>query len=369
MATQRQPKLTIQDLATLAGVTKSAVSAVLNQRTNGTRVSDQTRAKILRVVKEQNYTPQASARSLSMGRTYHIGFLLSSTINLGLVNACFATILAGVQQASQAQGYNCTVSIYDLSTIKNFIMPQKLRQRSVDGVIITGQVEAKVIELFLEQQIPFVMVGDSTDFPLQGILAIARDVVTNWVRTFAYLDQLGHRRIVVPGFFDHERRSHELLTQGIGKFKELYPASPLMVAIPPLKDTREDLYQRAFDAGLAWTQADPKTRPTALVSHDQWCIGFMAGVQQGGLACPRDISIMADNNTPLCQWVHPAITALDLKLYEGGQTATNLLIDLLEKRIPLAEAYRRTAASWVPSPLIERGSVGPAPAEAGMNAG
>jgi len=361
MVTQRQHKLTIQDLATLAGVTKSAVSAVLNNRINGTRVSDKTRAKILRVVKEQNYTPQASARSLSMGRTYHIGFLLSSTINLGLVNACFATILAGVQQASQAQGYNCTVSTYDLSTIKNFIMPKKLRQHSVDGVVITGPVEAKVIKLFQAQQIPFVMVGDTTNFPLQGLLAVAPDMVTNWVTALAHLTRLGHRHLTIPGFFTNDRRFHDLLAQGLDMFKARHPAAPLTVDVPSLHETGEDLYQRAFAAGLAWTKVRPQTRPTALISHDQWCIGFMSGVQRGGLACPRDLSILSNNNTPLCQWVNPPISAIDLEPYERGQAATNLLVDLVEKRISLAEAYRHTAASWTPGRLLERDSVGPAP--------
>jgi DNA-binding LacI/PurR family transcriptional regulator len=366
MSTTPAKAVTIQDLARLAGVTKSAVSVVLNHRDVGIRVGAEQRAKILALAKELNYTPRASACALSTGRTYHIGFLLSSKICLGLANTYFATVLSGVQQACQAQGYNCTVSTYDLSTIKNFIMPKKLRQRSVDGVIITGQVEAKVIKLFLAQQIPVVMVGDTTDFPLHDLLAIASDMVTSWVNAFAHLSQLGHRHLVFPGYFDNDRRSHDLLTQGIQRFQELHPASPLKVDIPLLRDTGEDMYQRAFAAGLAWTQASPRTRPTALISHDQWCIGFMAGVQRGGLACPRDLSIISNNTTPLCRWVSPALTAIDLEPYERGQAATGLLIDLLEKRLSLAEAHQRTAASWTPGRLVERESVGPAPVEASM---
>ena len=108
--------------------------------------------------------------------------------------------------ACQERGYNCTVSTYDLSTIKNFIMPKKMRQRSVDGVVITGQVEPQVIKLFQAQQIPFVMVGDTTNFPLKDLLAIAPDMVTNWVNSFAHLAGFGHRHLMAPGFFDHDRR-------------------------------------------------------------------------------------------------------------------------------------------------------------------
>jgi len=366
MSTTPAKAVTIQDLARLAGVTKSAVSVVLNHRDIGIRVGPEQRAKILALAKELNYTPRASACALSTGRTYHIGFLLSSKICLGLANTYFATVLSGVQQACQAQGYNCMVSTYDLSTIKNFIMPKKMRQRSVDGVVITGQVEPQVIKLFLAQQIPFVMVGDTTNFPLKDLLAIAPDMVTNWVNAFAHLAGFGHRHLMAPGFFDHDQRFHNLLAQGIQAFKKLHPASRLTVDVPSMQDTGEDLYRRAFAAGQAWATADSRTRPTALVSHDQWCIGFMAGVQRGGLVCPRDVSILSNNNTPLCQWVNPTITAIDLEPYERGQAATGLLIDLLEKRLSLTEAHQRTAASWTPGRLIERESVGPVPAEAGM---
>ncbi|MFA5204518.1 MAG: LacI family DNA-binding transcriptional regulator, partial [Lentisphaeria bacterium] len=68
---------TIQDLARLAGVSKAAVSVVLNHREVGIRVGEEQRAKILALAKELNYTPRASACALSTGRTYHIGFLLS----------------------------------------------------------------------------------------------------------------------------------------------------------------------------------------------------------------------------------------------------------------------------------------------------
>jgi len=361
MSTPPAKAVTIQDLARLAGVTKAAVSVVLNRREVGIRVGAEQRAKILALAKELNYTPRASACALSTGRTCHIGFLLSSKICLGLANTYFATVLSGVQQACQERGYNCTVSTYDLSTIKNFIMPKKLRQHSVDGVVITGPVEAKVIKLFQAQQIPFVMVGDTTNFPLQGLLAVAPDMVTNWVTALAHLTRLGHRHLTIPGFFTNDQRFHDLLAQGLDMFKARHPATPLTVDVPSLHETGEDLYQRAFAAGLAWTKVRPQTRPTALISHDQWCIGFMSGVQRGGLACPRDLSILSNNNTPLCQWVNPPISAIDLEPYERGQAATNLLVDLVEKRISLAEAYRHTAASWTPGRLLERDSVGPAP--------
>ena len=359
MAIQLKSRVTIQDLAKIAGVAKSTVSDVLSERKSGTRVSQKTREKILGIAEKFNYTPQASARALSTGKTYNIGFLLSSKVTLGLANAYFSTIMAGVQQACIEQDYNCTVSSYDLSTIDNFVMPNKLRQRSVDGVVITGQVESKVIERFIEKQIPFVMVGDTTDFPLQGILAVARDMVTNWFDILTYLTKLGHRHVMIPGLFG--LRSRELLSKGIELFRKNNPSVDLKVDVPILEETEDNQFRVAFAAGEAWARRDARSRATAVVSNDQWCLGFLSAIQRSGLACPRDLSVLCPSDTSLCEWFNPAITAIDMELFEYGREASNLLIDLLEKRISLADAYRRTADSWKPGKLIIRESTGAVP--------
>jgi DNA-binding LacI/PurR family transcriptional regulator len=359
MAIQVKSKVTIQDLAKIAGVAKSTVSDVLNERKSGTRVSQKTREKILGIAEKLNYTPQASARALSTGKTYNIGFLLSSKVTLGLANAYFSTIMAGVQQACMEQNYNCTVSTYDLSTIDNFVMPSKLRQRSVDGVVITGQVESKVVEMFIEKQIPFVMVGDTTDFPLRGILAVACDIVMNWVNILKYLTELGHRHILIPGYFDG--RSRELLHKGKEIFQKNNPSVPLNIEMPILERIEENQFKVAFEAGEAWAGSDARCRATAVVSNDQWCLGFLSAVQRCGGACPKDLSIICHGDTSICEWFNPAVTAVNMNLFDYGYEASALLIDLLEGRISLADAYRRTADSWKPGKLIVRESTGVVP--------
>ena len=359
MSTQPAKAVTIQDLARLAGVTKSAVSVVLNHRDVGIRVGPEQRAKILALAKDLNYTPRASACALSTGKTYHIGFLLSSKIYLGLANATYATILAGVQQTCQERGYNCTVSTYDLSTLKNFVMPKKLRQRSVDGVIVSGVVKPQVIDLFRRQDIPFVMASATPLRPQPDFIVVRRDIATNWCNTFTLLAAQGHRRIVIPGY--SKRREIDFLQEGLARFQAGHPNLRLALEFPLSKETEEDRYDEAFAASQAWAQAAPATRPTALVSHDQWCVGFLAGVQHHGLACPRDISILASNDHVMCKWLTPALAAIDLDTFGCGRAAAEILIDLVEKKILPAEAGRRAAAQWKPGTLIQRESVGPAP--------
>lgn len=353
-------RTTIQDIANIAGVAKSTVSSVLSGRNSEIRVGERTRQRIMQIADEMNYTPQASARALSTGRTYQIGFLLSSKVTMGLANTYFSTIMVGVQNACQEQGYNCAVSTYDLSSVEHFVMPSKLRQRSVDGVVITGFVEAKIIEMFIERQIPFVMVGDATDFPRQGMLVVARDMVSNWANILRHVSDLGHRRIMVPGL--EGERAEELVREGLARFRELNPTTTLDVTTSPVVAEDADKFQLAYGHGETWAAADPATRPTAIVTHDQWCVAFISAVQRHGYSCPTDVSVISNSDTQLCQWFNPGITAVDMGLFECGHEAGELLIDQLEERSSLADAYRRAASSWTSGKLIVRGSTGVVPA-------
>jgi DNA-binding LacI/PurR family transcriptional regulator len=352
-------RTTIQDIANIAGVAKSTVSSVLSGRNSEIRVGEQTRRRIIQIADQMNYTPQASARALSTGRTYQLGFLLSSKVTLGLANTYFSTIMVGVQNACQEQGYNCAVSTYDLSSVENFVMPSKLRQQSVDGVVITGFVESRIIEIFIERQIPFVMVGDTTDFPRQGMLVVARDMVSNWASLLKHVSDLGHRRILVPGL--EAERSHELMQQGYERFRELNPTVTLEISAPPVQACDANKFELAFGDGQAWATSDPATRATAVIAHDQWCVAFVSAIQRHGCVCPQDVSVISMSDTQLCKWFNPGITAVDMGLFECGHEAGALLIDLLEQRSSLAEAYRRAASSWTSGKLVVRGSTGTVP--------
>lgn len=348
-------KVTLQMIADKVGVSKSTVSEVLRQRKGKIQVGEATRQKILDFAQKVNFEPNAAARSLITGKTYSIGFLLSSHTNLGIANNYFATILSGVQHACRSRGYGCNVSVYDLSSIKDFVMPMKLRRRSVDAVVISGFVEEEVLQCFIQNNIPFILIGETTDFPLEGILTVARDIMSDWLKIFDYLHQLGHRHIGVGGTIG--RRWHTLLDQAIAIFNGKHPNEDVVFERFNGVERDDDVFLSAFEQGKKWSKSE--SRPTAVVSHDQWCLGFMAGIRESGKNCPQDVSIVSSCDTILCQWAYPSITAISLPLYESGIAATEILINLIEEKITLMEAHRNAAKVLGERELIIRKSTGP----------
>ena len=346
--------VTLQMIAEKVGVSKSTVSDVLRRRVGKVRVSQNTKERILQAVKELNYEPNAAARALVTGKTHNIAFLLSSKTNLGLANNYFATLMSGVQMAAKNRGYNCIVNCYDLSSIKEFVLPSKFKRRSVDGMVISGRIEEEVLQVFIDSGFPFILVGENADFPVDGVLSIARNIVTDWVTIFEYLYSLGHRHMAVGGIETVLGLEHfkVAVKQFDAKAKDRSTCIECYTSMDSTIGAMENAYQRA----VKWSAM--KDAPTAIIGHDQFCVGFAAGAFDSGKKCPEDFSLVSSCDTSLCKWSRPKITAMALPLFDGGRAAADLLIDYIEKNVNWLEANRKASTIWYDHELIVRESCG-----------
>lgn len=346
--------VTLSMIAEKVGVSKSTISDVLHNRKGKIKVSDQTRERIMQAVKSLNYEPNAFASALVTGKTYNIGFLLSSKTTLGLANPYFATLMSGVQSTCKQRGYNCMVSAYDLSSVSDFVVPTKLKRRSVDGIVIAGYVEDEVVQTFIDYDIPFVLVGESTDFLRMGILSVARDMVSDWKMIFEHLYQLGHKHIGVGGLFS--QHSLELFDEAVGGFRSMHSADQIGFKGYNDLDHGRDAFRFGYDAAMQW--ASEGDRPSAVVGNDQWCIGFLSGAFDKGFKCPDDVSVVSSCDTSLCQWFRPSISAFALPLYDNGKAVAELIIDHVEGKSNWIEVNRRAAKVWQQGQLVLRNSSG-----------
>src|SRR3982074_1877885 len=94
--------LTIEHIATVVDVSRSTVSRVLN---NHPSVRPTVRERVLQVIREQNYAPQAAARSLASSRTDTIGLLVPRTAARSLAAPFIASMIQSLFEATAQQGY------------------------------------------------------------------------------------------------------------------------------------------------------------------------------------------------------------------------------------------------------------------------
>lgn len=346
----------LKDIADEVGISISAVSQVLRNKTGIVRVPQKTRSRIFEVAKKLNYEPQAAARSLVTGKSFNIGFLLYAKTTMGLANEYYASILCGLQSMCFKRGYGCQISIYDLSSIDAFLMPPKLRQRTVDAVVITGYAEKKVIEKLSEYKLPFMMIGESIDFPLSDILVGAADHSVKFSKIFEYLYSIGHRKIGCGSVYVEDR--FEKLKNYLSQIQE------------DKKDLNFQIYKGDYDSNEFdfakkcaddWLKLPINERPTAVVENPQFCIGFLTHLLRHDIKCPEEITIISTSENAMCENFIPKITTLNQFTYENTFNSSGIFIDYVEKKIKWEEAHKKIENSWFKNELCIRESSGPPP--------
>src|SRR5437762_645404 len=217
-------QLTIEHIATLAEVSRSTVSRVLN---NHPSVRPTVRERVLQVIREQNYAPQAAARSLANSRTDTIGLLVTRSAAFGLADPFIASTIQSLFEASAQQGYFLMLAMLTADLEPGFY-DRILRSRHVDGVIMTSSdIDDPILPLLIKDGGPMVLIGRHPYF--LNIPSVDVENREGAREAVAHLIGLGHRRIgVINGQLQMEaalaRRDgykQALLEAGIGIDNEL----------------------------------------------------------------------------------------------------------------------------------------------------
>lgn len=343
-------RTTLKDIAQVAGLSVSTVSDVLRKRTGKVKVSEKTSKRVFALAKDLGYEPNSAAHALVTGRTCNIGFLLSDRTTLGLANYYFATYLSGVEAACKERGYACVVSAYDLSSVKNLVTPAKLRKNSVDGIIITGYVESAVLDVLARYNVPFLLLGGGVDQQKSNVLMVARDIAEEWLELFKYLYQTGCTKI---GIADIEaKRIQQSLRSAISRFESQYGDAVAFTIYEVPYDVNQ--FDHAEQVAAKWLAQDPNTRPDGIISHDQWCVGFLSEIIRAGVTTPDEVSVVSTIDTVHCRHYHPRLSALAVPLFEHACDITHLFADYIEEKIDFHEAERRALQLKIKGTLVVR---------------
>jgi LacI family transcriptional regulator len=340
----------LKDIAKHAGVSVGTACSILGRREG--RYAEQTRKAVYKAAKELGYHPSAAARALVTRRTGHIGFLLSDTIADGLGNAFFSQMVCGVERACRQTGYGLNISLYNLSNIDTFILPPKVGQRSVDGLVLCGYVEAAVVRRFQEFGIPCVCIGDNVE--VAGMIpTIACDFVDGLYQAVTYAAGLGHRQIAFCN--ESTRRGRE-----VGKLLIERAA-----ATPETANCRIQMVE--FPGGLLnyddgrplmeyWLSRPQTSRPSVILCSDQTALSFLFEISRKGFQCPRDVGLICEGDSRMSMFATPPLTSIHYDVEAYGVMAVEMLVKHLDHNKPLTGSMSRIE----PCRLIVRRSVGPA---------
>lgn len=347
MAQERRAprRTTIGDIAERAGVSKGAVSYALNQRPG---ISDETRERILRIAEELGWYPNRAARSLSAARADACGFVLARPPRTLAVEAFFAEFLGGVESELAAHSLALTLQLATDVEMEIEVYRRWWGERRVDGVLVMDiRVDDPRIEALAQLGLPAVVVGGPTP---NGLLpAVWHDERAAVEEVVRYLAALGHRRVArvegVSGFLHSSVRS--------SAFLEITTELGLEGVVVPT-DYSPESGARATRRLLS----DPAPPSAIAYDSDALAATGLGVAQQMGFSVPDDLSIVAWDDSLLCQVVHPPLTTLSRDVANYGALACQHLlaaIDGAEESLGDIETPR--------AELTTRGSTGPAPVE------
>lgn len=149
---RKTKRVTIKDIAELAGVSKATASLVLNGRSKELRVAEETRERVLAIAKEHHYQPSIHARSLRDNRSHTIGLVVPEITNYG-----FAVFSHELETLCREAGVQLLISCSDENPGQETVVVNNMVARQVDGLIVASSMLNDADYQKLSEQLPVVL--------------------------------------------------------------------------------------------------------------------------------------------------------------------------------------------------------------------
>lgn len=329
---------TIDDVAKRAGVSRSTVSLVLNK---SPRVKESTRLMVESVIAEMNYFPNQNARGLSARVTNNLGIIfmqdyLPHSTQISYDNDCHVGLCSnninnGIMSGLMETDYGVVTERF-CSLADPDGLPRIIRERRVDGAFVVGlPYSSQFIANMKASGIPFVVVGVGS-FE-DGVDSIYADPEEGTELMIQELLDTGHRKICLLNSAKNVR-SHEDRLRG---YRRAMQRNGMTVREEWNISGVNNSGRSAYDAFKAFWESG--NRPDSVAcANGQSASGVMAYLYQQGIRVPEDISIIAYEDSSLCGYSTPALTAINIRKEDLGYRAAQCLIARIrnpEKRVEI----------------------------------
>jgi len=314
---------TIKDVARIAGVSVASVSRVLN---NGPKVSKQTIEKVLKVVQELNYTPNANARALVTQKSTTLGVVIPD-----LIDPFFASLANGVEKVARQNNMQLLLSTGLVTAESEMQAINLLIERQCDVMVVHSKKLADEVLIKLASKVPGLVLIDRYIEEisqrciwldnLEGGKIAARHLLALNHQSFACISskhQIDDPRLRIEGF------QQELKSAGIDLDPELIEFGE------PTLQGGELATQKLLASG--------KTFTAIFVYNDAMAIGAISTLEDNGFKVPSDISILGFDDVLLSRYSRPKLSTLNYPVEEMAMQAANIALELTAKQTEINES-------------------------------
>ena len=302
-------------------MSQMTVSNVINDRKS--KASAATIEKINQAIKNLNYRPNMSARSLASSASKMVGVVIPFTENqnqLLLDNPFYAEMISGIESALREQGYYMMLAGVGESNVALDV----ISHWNVDGLIVLGIYPEGLYDLLKTMKLPTLLIDSYIEDDHFYHLRVDDDAAA--FEATNYLIAQGHKNIaLVTGAI----REDGVIKRRLAGYNQALKQANLV---------QNPDYIFEGSVGFAWGQkaADKLIAQNkitaAFCTADLIAAGLLAGLHKNGKQIPQDISVMGFDNISISQMVYPALTTMDQEIVGKGRIAANLMTSLLTKK-------------------------------------
>jgi LacI family transcriptional regulator len=309
------PPVTLRDVATRAGVHPATASRALNPETR-ILVSEDTAQRVLEAAEALGYSPNPVARSLRTRRSHTVGVLIPD-----LNNPLFPPIVRGLEDRLAANGYVALIGNTDSDDQRERMVFDQMRARHVDGLVLaTARLRHPLLAEASRADLPVVLINrlaQDYSFP-----SVSVDNERGVRMAVGHLAALGHRRIA------HIAGPQETST-GLSRYRGFVTAMEsgglpvdgdlVVFAKSFTVEEGERCSRLLLDRGAGCT--------AIAAGNDMLAVGCYAALDETGLSCPEDISVVGFNDMPFIDRLRPPLTTIRFPHYQVGTEAAQLLLE------------------------------------------
>jgi DNA-binding LacI/PurR family transcriptional regulator len=309
-------KMTIKDIARLAGVSPTAVSFAINGKDG---ISGATRQKILSVISENHFYPSVASQRLTSHKSFNIAFIYPTAAS-PFTDLFYYEVAQGFTEELTERGYN-VVFVPLICEGQEYKTPNIIRRKDADGAVFLYDVPSSLLTELDDYGLPYILVDWQSAEEQRTNITL--DCERSVVGAMRYLIEKGHRSI---GFFGSDRFPQYYLRCFAGYQKALADSE-----LPIYPNWIQNTVHNAEDAAVSLQKINSaQIKPTAVCCISDMCaIHSMRAAAGLGIKIPEDLSFISIDDILLSRYVQPPLTTVSYEKSELGKTAARLLLQKL----------------------------------------
>jgi DNA-binding LacI/PurR family transcriptional regulator len=314
-------RITSQDVANLAGVSRTTVSFVLNN-VEGLNIPQETRQKVYEAAKQLRYVPDAAAQALASRRTRALGLIMTRSPHYISSDTFLPRIIAGLMDVIKERKLRLMIEYVEMEH-QDRAYYELAQAKHIDGMILlTPRINDTGLKNLEQADIPTIIMGEIADSNLYSVDIDNRHAATTAIQ---YLLQLGHKQIAC---ISNAPPSYSSAADRVTGYKQALKGA----GITPDNDL---ILYADFDPQSGYDQmksllGSSKKMSAVFVASDNVAVGAYAAIHEAGLRIPEDISVIGFDDIPLAKYFDPPLTTIRFDAEELARKACYVLINLLE---------------------------------------